>query len=202
MNDALSFVAPQCNMICSAAICNSESMEETELKEPGDRLKSARQSAGYETATDFAKSIGENPTSYRAYENNQNGYARKAHDFAERLGVSASWLLKGGEMLRTPAKAIAPLDHQLQKLGIALIPELELGYSMGGGAVFDEYIEKGVIPFQRNWLRGLMRGHFNDLFVAKGAGDSMTGTIQDGDIVLIDTSQKDIKQQDRIWALS
>lgn len=48
----------------------------------------------------------------------------------------------------------------------------------------------------------MMRGNFADLFAARGSDDSMTPTLLDGDIVLIDTSQKRIDQQDRIWALS
>ena len=40
------------------------------------------------------------------------------------------------------------------------------------------------------------------MFVARGEGDSMMPTLLDGDIVLIDTAQKQITQQDRIWALS
>jgi hypothetical protein len=69
-------------------------------------------------------------------------------------------------------------------------------------SVFDQYEQKGIVPFQRAWLRSMMRGSIADLFVARGEGDSMQPTILDGDIVLIDTAQKDIRQQDRIWAVS
>ncbi|HEY9092051.1 LexA family transcriptional regulator [Parasphingorhabdus sp.] len=91
---------------------------------------------------------------------------------------------------------------QLKQMGLALIPELELGYSMGGGNVIEMFEHTGVAPFKRDWLRPIMKGSFDDLFVAKGEGDSMIPTMLDGDIVLIDTAQKDILQQDRIWALS
>lgn len=88
------------------------------------------------------------------------------------------------------------------KFGLALIPELQLGYSMGGGNVIELFEHTGVAPFKRDWLRPMMKGSFDDLFVAKGEGDSMIPTLLDGDIVLIDTAQKNILQQDRIWALS
>lgn len=93
-------------------------------------------------------------------------------------------------------------DAQAKQLGLALIPELALGYSMGGGSVHEMYEHTGIAPFKREWLRPMMKGSFEDLFVAKGEGDSMIPTMLDGDIVLIDTAQKDILQQDRIWALS
>lgn len=196
----LSFVARADNMICSAAPCIVVHMDDSDLSTPGGRLKFARKQAGFENAKDFASRIGENPTSYRAYENNQNAFAKKAHTFADRLGVSAKWLLTGldGDIIASDK----PLEAQAKEMGLALIPELELGYSMGGGAIFNDYRHKGFVPFHRDWLRGFMRGSFADLFVARGAGDSMMPTLLDGDIVLIDTAQKRIDQQDRIWAIS
>lgn len=101
--------------------------------------------------------------------------------------------------------AAEPVDlgkAQAKQMGIALIPELELGYSMGGGNVIELFEHIGVAPFKREWLKPMMKGSFDDLFVARGAGHSMIPTMLDGDIVLIDTAQKDVLQQDRIWALS
>lgn len=102
-----------------------------------------------------------------------------------------------------PAPDLETFDAlQLKQMGLALIPELELGYSMGGGNVIELFQHTGVAPFKREWLRPMMKGSFDELFVARGEGDSMIPTMLDGDIVLIDTAQKDILQQDRIWALS
>ncbi len=170
-----------------------------DLDSPGGRLRWAREQAGFATATDFAKRFGYNATSYRAYENNQNGFSRKAHELADRLNVSARWLLEGGDLDRADD---APLEAQAREMGLALVPELELGYSMGGGSIFSDYRQIGFVPFHREWLRAFMRGTFADLFVARGEGDSMMPTLLDGDIVLIDTSQKTIDKQDRIWAIS
>lgn len=91
---------------------------------------------------------------------------------------------------------------ELSTDSLAMVPQLELGFSMGGGSVFEDYPSQGVMPFQRDWLRGLIRGRLDELFVARGDGDSMEPTLKDGDIVLIDTSQRDVLQQDRIWAVS
>ena len=63
---------------------------------PGGRLRFAREQAGYASAQTFAAAIGMKPVTYRAYENNQNGYAEKALDFARTLGTTAEWLLRGG----------------------------------------------------------------------------------------------------------
>jgi phage repressor protein C with HTH and peptisase S24 domain len=86
--------------------------------------------------------------------------------------------------------------------GLTFVPEFDLGYSMGGGSVLGDAVPRGVVPFQKDWLRSVAGGAFAELFVARGDGDSMEPTLKDGDVVLIDTSQKDIRQQDRIWAVA
>lgn len=199
----LQHVARKRNMICSAPLCKEASMIDDSLEAQGARLKKARLAAGYSSASDFAKAMHLLPVTYRAYENGQNSYAKFAHQFAGRLRVSARWLLEGGDDgEKAEERPESDLEASAKELGLALVPQLELGYSMGGGSVFHDYRHTGFMPFHRDWLKGIMRGAFADLFVARGEGDSMTPTMLDGDIVLIDTSQKRIEQQDRIWALS
>lgn len=190
------------NMICSAALCDVIGMENVDLDSPGGRLRHARIQAGFQEAADFAKRIGIKPVTYRAYEANQNGFLRHADAFAEALGVTSKWLVRGGELEARADATGAILQTQAKDMGMALIPHLELGYSMGGGSIFNDYRHLGFMPFQRDWLKSIMRGGFADLFVARGSGDSMMPTLLDGDLVLIDTAQKRIDQQDRIWALS
>lgn len=86
--------------------------------------------------------------------------------------------------------------------GTVMIPQLDIGYSLGGGSVFEEYAQTALIPFPREWLRPLIGGTFGDLFVARGEGDSMMPTILDSDVVVIDTAQKSIVKQDRLWCLN
>lgn len=132
-----------------------------------------------------------------------NASSKHLHRIAAELGTSPAWL--AGETDDDSPVAVAPsaLEELTEKLDLAILPELEIGYSLGGGAtIFEQYEQKGIVPFQRAWLRGMMKGSIAELFVARGDGDSMQPTILNGDIVLIDTAQKDIRQQDRIWAVS
>lgn len=177
-------------------------MDDIDLDSPGGRLQWARKQGGFDSATAFAKRFGYNPTTYRAYENNQNGYAKLVLELADRLGVPSRWLLQGGDLERVSEGRDASFEQQAKEMGLSLVPELALGYSMGGGSIFTDYEHRGFVPFQRDWLRGFIKGSLADLFVARGAGDSMLPTMLDGDIVLIDTAQKQVDQQDRIWALS
>src|SRR3546814_6041096 len=87
--------------------------------------------------------------------------------------ISGAWLMRGGDIEPRPVEDM-PLDHQARQLGLMLVPELELGYSMGGGSIFNDYRRTGFVPFHREWLRSFARGSLQDLFVARGEGDSMT----------------------------
>src|SRR3546814_6284854 len=86
-----------------------------------------------------------------------NGFAKKVHEFAERLGVTGAWLMRGGDIEPRPVEDML-LDHQARQLGLMLVPELELGYSMGGGSIFNDYRRTGFVPFHREWLRSFARG--------------------------------------------
>ncbi len=128
--------------------------------------------------------------------------SKHLHSIARTLQTTVSFLVGDTD---DPFADVAPVPSQTDladQLNLALIPHLELGYSMGGGSVFDEYHHVGFRTFDREWLRSITRGAFETLFVARGDGDSMQPTLMDEDMVLIDTSQKDIRQQDRIWAIS
>ena len=103
---------------------------------------------------------------------------------------------RGGMPVPTNPKELA------EQLGSVLIPQLEIGYSMGGGSVFSDFQQTAMVPFPRDWLRALIKGQFEDLFVTRGEGDSMIPTLLDRDLVVVDTAQKNITQQDRIWCLS
>lgn len=93
-------------------------------------------------------------------------------------------------------------DYDQQREPTVYLPEIDIGYSMGGGLAVMEHAEAKLISFPRDWIRGLIKGTFSDVFVARGEGDSMMPTLLDGDIVVVDTSQKTMSSQDRLWCFS
>lgn len=167
----------------------------------GDRIKERLASLGM-SQSELARRVKLSQPTINALIKGDNAGSKHLHRIAAELETSPAYL--AGETDDDAPVTIAPsaLDALAEKMDLAVVPELELGYSMGGGAIFDQYEQKGVVPFQRSWLRSMMRGAIADLFVARGDGDSMQPTILDGDIVLIDTAQRDIRQQDRIWAIA
>ena len=80
------------------------------------------------------------------------------------------------------------------------IAEIDLAYGMGGTYLDDGMVSENSVPFPRDWLRLFTKSSPENLFFARGRGDSMMPTIGDGDIVLIDRSQDTIRMRDELWA--
>lgn len=195
-------------MICSATLCNVMTMENDDFESEGGRLKWARERAGYSDASQFARAMQMKEVTYRAYENNQNGYARHAPHFAVRLGVPTDWLLRGGPLPDSeppempPAGEFGTPELLQDRYGIQLIRQVDITYAMGDGSIVDDYPETGFVPFQSDFLRSITRAAPERLFLASGHGDSMEPTLLRSDLLLIDSSQSRVAHQDQIWALT
>lgn len=74
-----------------------------------NRLRRAREDAGYRTAAAAIEHFKWPSSSYRAHENGQNNYGPDvANEYAKAYGVSAAWLLLGDDIKpgATHAKAV------------------------------------------------------------------------------------------------
>lgn len=152
--------------------------------------------------SELARRVGVSQQAIGKLVNGSSETSRYLHLIARELQTTPQYLVgetddpsEGALPAPTPAMIAEQLD-------VALVPELALGYSMGGGSVFHDYEQTGVAPFQKAWLRGRTKGTIAELFVARGRGDSMEPTLRDGDTILVDTAQKEVLEQDAIWALS
>ena len=66
------------------------------MEEPNDRLRIARQNAGFEDAASAARAYGWNVHTYRSHENGTRGIpAQAARRYARMFKVSAGWILTG-----------------------------------------------------------------------------------------------------------
>lgn len=170
----------------------------------GQRIQERIDATGISQA-DIARAIGVSPQAVSKMVRGDTHQPQRLYQLARALETTPEYLL--GET-NDPTPQLG--DHQLTRRGPAselpdgtvMIPQLDIGYSMGGGSVFEGYAQTALIPFPREWLRPLIGGTFGDLFVARGEGDSMMPTILDSDVVIIDTAQKTIIKQDRLWCLS
>lgn len=172
------------------------------------RLKALREAAqpGMSIRA-MAEALEMSPSSYNHYETDYKKpvlplpLAQQLADILSKRGISRQDVLA----LAGVSDRFAPTNEPEQmadQLDAVLLPEIEVGYSMGGGADVSDFPVVQMVPFSRAWLRTLTNSNASDLFVARGEGDSMMPTLLDQDIVIIDRSQRRLRSQDRIWALS
>lgn len=147
-------------------------------------------------------------------------------DLAEKIGTTLSnigklergdrrlnldWLERISAALNVPASALISNELELspQSAGEnsyaeddndAEIQQWDVSYGMGGGSYVDLPVTGETHKFGRSWLRQFTHAPPSKIFLATGTGDSMSPTIHDADIVLIDTSQREVRMADRIYA--
>lgn len=144
--------------------------------------------AAYEDANRFKKSLLPQELTHQLAD------LFTQHGLDRGLVLSLGGLDAGGALQQTPEGLADQLDA-------VLLPEVEVGYSMGGGADISDFPVVQMVPFSRSWLAGLTHSSPNHLFVARGDGDSMMPTLLDQDIVIIDRGERTIQRPDRIWAV-
>ncbi|OCC25671.1 hypothetical protein MB02_01255 [Croceicoccus estronivorus] len=72
---------------------------------------------------------------------------------------------------------------------------------MGATYIHDVPVTGVRRVFSRSWIRNFTKSPMEYLMFATGIGDSMTPTILDSDILLIDTFDKTPRFADKLWAL-
>lgn len=80
------------------------------------------------------------------------------------------------------------------------IEQWDVAYGMGAGGYLDLPTTGERHKFSRSWLRQFTSAPPEKIFLADGTGDSMFPTILDADKVMIDTTQREVRMADRIWA--
>lgn len=123
-------------------------------------------------------------------------------NIARILGTTAGYLT--GET-HDPTEGALPMptpEMIAEQLDVVQVAQIDLKFGMGGGAMYDAPVEAEKMSFSRNWIRQFTSAPPEQLFFARGAGDSMFPTIGDGDVVLIDGSQKAPTMTDQIWAIA
>lgn len=94
------------------------------------------------------------------------------------------------------------IDVSIAAEQLDLVPVSSIDASYGMGATFiDDNIGIETRWFPRAWLATLTNTAPQNLTWARGRGNSMSPTIEDNDLVLIDRSDRSLRDQDAIWAL-
>lgn len=120
----------------------------------------------------------------------ENGFSDSTtalHRIAKRLKVRVEWLETGKGPMEAPESDDTDSDW-------ANILGVRQAASLGPGAEPDEYAETHKLKFRADSLRR-KRLQPDKLAVIYGRGDSMYPTIKNGDAILVDTSDREPKDE-------
>lgn len=107
---------------------------------------------------------------------------------ASALGVNLLWLATGEGPMR-PDDQINDRSGTYDKGEYAYIPLYDVEVSAGGGSLNDHDQVIARMAFLRSWLNKIGL-HEKDLSAVRAHGDSMEPTITEGDMLLVDKSQR------------
>lgn len=148
----------------------------------GERIKQARERASM-TQSELARAVGVRPQSVQQWERGETDPRGKRMDaIAGALGVDKLWLLLGAE-----APGTSP-DVQEQ---YSLVQKVSVELSAGPGCEVGFEEVEDHLAFRTEWLRskGLRAESLRAVYAR---GESMAPRIQNGDILLVDTTRRPI----------
>lgn len=124
------------------------------------------------------------------------------HKIARELATSPAYLTGETDDPAEGAVPAPPAEDVAQDLGLVAVKEVDLALGLGGGYIDDVAVLETTRYFPASWLRELTRAPAEHLVFARTKGDSMKPTLSDGDIVIIDLTQKRIREQDGVYAIA
>lgn len=124
---------------------------------------------------------------------------------ARALQVDLGWLLTGeghrSASISEASRNSGVVREKSVNSDAVEIAEIDLRYGLGA-TYLDSDVAVETRSFSRAWLRNFTLSPPEELFWARGQGDSMERTIQDNDILLIDRRQNTLLTSDLIWAFA
>lgn len=173
-----------------------------------DRLVELRAALGF-SQEQLAKLTGSTQPSINRLEAGGTERPRNLVELARVLGTTPEYLL--GETdepaLRLSDKRIpwgGAKGEPQPDLDMVQIYQIDLSFGLGSAImdteIFEDQAEK--LDFPRSWLRLITPNPPSELCWARCKGDSMYPTIGDGDVILMDRGQRNVRDLDLIWAAS
>jgi phage repressor protein C with HTH and peptisase S24 domain len=150
-----------------------------------DRLRQAREEAGFKSASEAAARFGWKAPTYLSHENGTRSYDDEmALVYSRAFRVSPEWLLYG-----RAAGETAGLDSPP---GFRLVDVFDIEASAGAGSVVTVEEPLYELAFREDWVRSITSARGDDLLVIRAKGDSMLPTLTDGDTLLVDRTKRNI----------
>lgn len=157
----------------------------------GLRLREERQRLGLDQVA-FGELGGVKKNTQIAYEKGETSPSAAYLIKLEGHGVDATYVLTGQH---AGTSTEPPNDDVVE------VEEIDLVYGLGG-TYADGPVEVRFHRIARSFVESITSTPAKLLTIARGLGDSMAPTLMDGDMVIIDRSQRNVREQDAIWAMT
>ena len=151
----------------------------------GERLKAIV--GMYPTQKEAAQAIGRAPETLQNWVKGRMPYFGDVARMAIVKGVRLDWVATGrGAMFAGERDPALNAEY-------VFIPRYNVRAGAGAGQpVLSEEFE-GFLAFRQEWIRRKLRRNPDNLAVIEAFGDSMTPTISDGDVMLVDLSEDRVR---------
>lgn len=149
-------------------------------------LERAKHALSAKSDYELSKLLGISTSAMSGYRKRQSLPMEQCIKIAEHTGVSLDWLILGkGTPQAQPSNLVQDYDDQ----DAVWVPLYDVYASAGSGLdIWGEEIEQ-YIPFSRIWLNQ-QNLHSKDLVCIKVRGDSMEPTLNNGDVILVNTKRQ------------
>ena len=158
-----------------------------------DRLQELMNDYGLITQQDLADFAGVSKGLVGQWFSGQTGLGKKPLlAFEKKTNFSTRWLADGlGNKYRKDSEMYRPSENLSDGLADDRIrfERLDVIASLGNGYVNNETAEVvDYVHVDKAWARKKLGGNLSRIQVITARGDSMQGTIEDGDVLFVDTS--------------
>ncbi|MGH7153658.1 MAG: LexA family transcriptional regulator, partial [Acetobacteraceae bacterium] len=156
------------------------------------------------SADRLARAVGVSPSAFRKW---LKGEAEPSRErlvaLADTAEVGIAWLAKGEGPEpefrdRTGGTAtsagVRRGGHAIDLRRFVVLPKRAEAAAAGGGTPDPPFEESEFIAFGNDWIRRSLALEPDDLLLETAVGESMQPTIHDGDILLIDTSDRKLRE--------
>lgn len=120
----------------------------------------------------------------------------KVVTLAEAAGVNVLWLATGegpklkGETAKRSLSELAFSEGEQPPEGYIRVPRYDVAASAGGGALNVSEQVVDYIQFKPDWIKNVLGASAQNLALIRVKGDSMETTLSDGDVLLVDTTDR------------
>lgn len=166
----------------------------------GDRI-AERLHALKLSQSELARRVGLRQSTLSALIRGESRSSAHLHKIASALSTSVQFLSGETDDPESMAPVALSREEMAYQLDLVSVASIDLEYGMGG-TFMDIGHEETVRLFPRSFIETITRTPAGLLTFARGRGDSMAPTINDNDLVLIDRSQRTVKEQDALWAFT